>query len=51
MPTEFEINQEGVPEDCRLEDLKIAGAAADRGEFASDEEVTALLAKYVGSKD
>lgn len=31
----------------QIEDLKVAIAAADRGEFASDEEVDAVFAKYL----
>lgn len=30
----------------QVEDLKLAIAAADRGEFASDEEVSAVFAKH-----
>lgn len=34
----------------QIEDLKAAVAAADRGEFASDEDVGAVFAKYAAGK-
>ena len=30
------------------EDLEVAEAQADRGEFATDDEVRAVFAKYIG---
>ena len=44
----------GVDPDGRLlqiEDLMAAVLAADRGEFASDGEVSTVFAKYVGSAE
>lgn len=34
----------------QIEDLKVAVREADRGEFASDDEVSAVVAKYTVSK-
>ena len=34
----------------QMEDLKAAVLEADHGEFASDEEVKAVFAKYTGAK-
>lgn len=34
----------------QIEDLKAAVLAADQGEFASDEQVSAVFAKYTGPK-
>ena len=39
--------EERIPQ---IEDLKSAVLAADQGEFASDEQVSAVFAKYTGPK-